>query len=183
MTAVAIDGLQLVLRAAAFAAERHSQQRRKGIESTPYINHPLAVARVLCEEGGIVDPELIAAALLHDTVEDTPTSMAELKRAFGERVAGLVVEVTDDKGLDKLDRKRLQVEHAAHISRDAQQIKLADKICNLRDILASPPVDWPTARKMEYFDWAKAVVDRLRDANPALARRFDAEYARKQSVA
>ena len=171
MTAVA-----LILKAAAFAAHKHKDHRRKDANATPYINHPLAVALALCEKGGVEDPAILAAGLLHDTIEDTETTYEELRGQFGARIAGLVVEVTDTKFLGKKTRKRLQVSRARRASAAAQQIKLADKLCNLRDILASPPADWTEARKRAYFDWAKQVVDRVRGANPGLERRFDGVY-------
>jgi len=81
--------------------------------------------------------------------------------------------VTDDKCLDKAERKRLQVEHAPNISRRAKLVKLADKICNLRDIAAAPPAGWSVERKREYFEWARAVVDGLRGVHPGFERLFD----------
>jgi guanosine-3',5'-bis(diphosphate) 3'-pyrophosphohydrolase len=166
-----------LLRALAFAAHKHRDQRRKDAEASPYINHPIALADVLVNEGGITDIEVLCAALLHDTVEDTDTTTEELERAFGARIAGTVAEVTDDKTLAKAERKRLQVEHAATISREAKLVKLADKICNLRDVAARPPAEWDLARRREYFEWAKSVVDRLRGVNPRLEAAFDAAYA------
>ena len=163
----------LVLRATAFAALKHRDQRRKDAEASPYINHPIALADLLWDLGGVRDPVVIAAALLHDTIEDTETSATELRRAFGAKVAGIVGEVTDDKRLPKERRKELQIEHAAHISKSAKLVKLADKICNLRDILASPPKDWSIEQKREYFEWAKKVIDQGRGTNPKLERRFD----------
>jgi guanosine-3',5'-bis(diphosphate) 3'-pyrophosphohydrolase len=145
------DRLGLILKAAVFAAEKHRGQVRKGADATPYIYHPIAVAEALAKEGGVTDPDLIAAALLHDTIEDTPTVHDDLVEAFGERVADLVAELTDDKRLPKARRKELQVEHAPHLSDGAKQIKLGDKLCNLREMLASPPADWPAARRAEYF--------------------------------
>lgn len=177
------DGTRLLLRAAIFAAHKHREQRRKDADATPYINHPLAVAAVLAEEGGVRDPELLAAALLHDTLEDTETSCEELRGRFGERIAGVVAEVTDTKFLRKRARKRLQLARAGRASREAQQIKIADKLCNLRDILAMPPADWTPARKREYFDWAKAVVDEVRGVNPRLEVRFDGVYQAALAVA
>ncbi len=126
--------LALLFRALAFAAHKHRDQRRKDAEASPYINHPIALAEVLAGEGGIADVEVLAAALLHDTIEDTDTRFEELEREFGARIAGMVAEVTDDKNLEKSERKRLQVEHAAGISPGAKLVKLADKICNLRDV-------------------------------------------------
>ena len=171
--------LTLILRAAAFAAERHRGQPRKGADASPYINHPLAVADLLAHDCGERDPDILIAALLHDTVEDTKTTLAEIKQAFGRAVAGIVGEVTDDKSLPKAERKRLQIQHAAQLSAPAKLVKLADKICNLRDLDSSPPVGWSLERRREYFDWAKQVVDRLRGTHAHLEQLFDAAYAKR----
>ncbi len=171
--------LALLFRALAFAAHKHRDQRRKDAEASPYINHPIALAEVLAGEGGVADVEVLAAALLHDTIEDTATTPAELREQFGERIAGIVAEVTDDKSLPKAERKRLQVERAAAISPGAKLVKLADKICNLRDVAERPPAGWDVDRRREYFDWAKRVIDGLRGAHPGLESAFDAAYRRK----
>lgn len=173
-----MNNLDLVLRAAVFAAERHRGQRRKGADAAPYIQHPLAVARALTEEGGVTDAEVIAAGLLHDTIEDTLTVHDDLVREFGDRVAGLVAELTDDKRLPKAVRKQRQVEHAPQLSRDAGQVKLADKLCNLRELIVSPPGHWSAERKTAYFEWSMKVVDGVRGANPELECRFDEAYAK-----
>lgn len=173
-----------VIRTIAFAADRHRNQRRKDADASPYINHPIALANVLANEGEIEDEDVLVAAILHDTIEDTETTEYELVHLFGQRVANIVSEVTDDKSLPKAERKRLQVEHAAHISRRAKLVKLADKICNLRDVAQNPPADWPLERKQEYFDWAKAVVDELRGGHPGLEALFDEVYrAGKEALA
>jgi len=169
----------LILKALEFAAHKHRDQRRKDAQASPYINHPIALAGVLASEGGVTDAVVLSAALLHDTVEDTQTTPAELRAAFGERIAGIVEEVTDDQNLPKAERKRLQVEHAAHISREAKLVKLADKICNLRDVAERPPAQWDLRRRQEYFEWAKKVIDQLRGAHPELEAAFDAAYRRK----
>lgn len=169
------DSLRLI-QALAFAAKRHRLQRRKDAEASPYINHPVALVEVLALEAGIDDADVLCAALLHDTIEDTDTTRAELADRFGERVASIVAEVTDDKALPKTERKRLQIEHAAVMSREARLVKLADKICNLRDIAESPPAAWPMARRREYFDWAAQVVDRLRGTHAGLERLFDRAF-------
>jgi guanosine-3',5'-bis(diphosphate) 3'-pyrophosphohydrolase len=171
--------LALLFRALAFAAHKHRDQRRKDAEASPYINHPIALAEVLAGEGGISDPEVLAAALLHDTIEDTATTAEELRAQFGERIAAIVAEVTDDKNLPKAERKRLQIEHAAGISEGAKLVKLADKICNLRDVAERPPAKWDLQRRQEYFEWAKKVIDRLRGAHPGLEAAFDAAYRLK----
>jgi len=172
-------GLSLILKALEFAALKHRDQRRKDALASPYINHPIALANVLTREGGVSDPVVMAAALLHDTVEDTETTPAELREMFGDRIAGIVEEVTDDKNLPKAERKRLQVERAAHISREAKLVKLADKICNVRDVAYQPPAKWDLTRRREYFEWAKAVVDQMRGLHPGLERKFDEAYALK----
>ena len=171
--------LTLLLKALAFAAHKHRDQRRKDAEASPYINHPIALADVLVNEGGITDVEVLCAALLHDTVEDTDTTSEELLAAFGSRIARIVAEVTDDKNLEKADRKRLQIEHAPGLSPAAKLVKLADKTCNLRDVALRPPAQWDEARRREYFDWAKRVVDGLRGVHPRLEAAFDAAYARR----
>ena len=157
-----------LIRAAQFAASRHSTQRRKDKARSPFINHPLAVAAILSVEAGIADLATLQAALLHDTVEDTDTSLAELSRDFGEEVALLVEEMTDDKTLPSPRRKAQQIEHAPQLSPKASQIKMADKIANLRDIAISKPRGWTRGRCRVYFDWAKAVVDRIPHRHPVL---------------
>jgi guanosine-3',5'-bis(diphosphate) 3'-pyrophosphohydrolase len=170
--------METVLRAAAFAAEKHRKQRRKDVEASPYINHPIQLAYILVQ-ADIEDPIVLAAALLHDTVEDTQTTLDELEIVFGYEIARIVAECTDDKQLDKLERKQAQVDHAATLSPRAKLVKLADKIANVSDIDGAPPAGWSVERKREYFDWAKRVVDRMRGANAALEARFDAEYAKR----
>jgi guanosine-3',5'-bis(diphosphate) 3'-pyrophosphohydrolase len=162
-----------IMRALAFAAFKHRDQRRKDIEASPYINHPIALAAVLADECAIDDPDVICAAILHDTIEDTKTTPEELARNFGTKIAGIVAEVTDNKDLPSEDRKRLQIEHAGTISREARLVKLADKICNLRDVAKSPPAKWSLERKQEYFDWAVAVIAGLRGTHPQLESLFD----------
>lgn len=159
--------------AVAFAADRHRHQRRKDAQASPYINHPIALADVLANEGGVTDTVVLCAAVLHDTIEDTETTADELQQLFGAAIAAVVLEVTDDKGLDKAVRKQLQIEHAAHSSREAKLVKLADKICNLRDLLASPPAGWSLQRQQAYFDWAVQVVAGLRGVHPGLEAVFD----------
>lgn len=171
-----------ILRAIAFAADKHRDQRRKDADASPYINHPIELARVLASEGGISDAAVLCAAALHDTIEDTDTTAEELEREFGREIAEIVAEVTDDKDLDKAERKRLQIEHAAHASPKAKLVKLADKICNVRDILASPPAGWNASRRHEYVDWAAAVVDGLRGVHPPLEALFDAVVARRAEI-
>jgi guanosine-3',5'-bis(diphosphate) 3'-pyrophosphohydrolase len=168
--------IEPVLAAAFYAAEKHAQQKRKGVAGTPYVNHLLEVAHLIAAHSDDADTNLIVAALLHDVVEDTPVTAAEVAERFGSDVAGLVAELTDDKSLPKEKRKALQVENAPRKSPRAQLIKLADKISNLRSIISSPPADWSYERKRQYFDWAKQVVDGLATPNPRLKAEFDDIY-------
>lgn len=174
-----IDGTGLVLRAARFAARKHRDQRRKGVDGEPYINHPLDVAHVLWAEGDVHDPEVIAAALLHDTLEDTQTTLLELRGEFGERIASLVAEATDERSLDWRSRKKLQVSRARTASEGARLVKLADKICNLRSLLASPPASWSVDRQRAYFDWARMVIESMRGTHRDLESRFDEVYRQR----
>lgn len=162
--------------AALYAARRHAGQVRKGAAKEPYVNHVLEVAARLAEAHP-EDEALLLGGLLHDIVEDTEGTEAEIAGLFGAEVAALVMEVTDDKSLPKPERKRLQAVHAPHRSDRAKRIKLADKASNLAAIVDSPPA-WPLARKAEYLAWARQVTDPCRAASPALAAAFDAEAAR-----
>lgn len=172
-----------ILAAIAFAADKHRNQRRKDAAASPYINHPIALANVLANEAGIDDERVLIAAILHDTVEDTETTVQELVRHFGQEIADIVLEVTDDKSLLKAERKQQQIDHAPTISRRAKLVKLADKICNLRDIASSPPAGWSLRRKQDYFDWAKAVIDGLRGVHPSLEYLFDTAYKARPTKA
>jgi guanosine-3',5'-bis(diphosphate) 3'-pyrophosphohydrolase len=163
-------------RAFHYACKCHSQQKRKGAAGEPYVNHLADVARRVAEATGGADVNLIAAALLHDTIEDVGVTREDLVITFGEHVAGLVVEVTDDKELEKHERKRLQVVNAEKKSDRAKMLKLADKASNLRAIVASPP-DWPVERKLEYAAWAESVAVGLRGVNERLEQELDAAIA------
>lgn len=170
--------ISLILRAVRFSAEKHKNQRRKGVEGVPYINHPIAVAELLWTVGEVRDVNVICGAILHDTVEDTGATPAELAEHFGSAVSSLVLEVSDDKSLPKSERKRLQIEHAPHLSAGAKQIKLADKISNINDVAGSPPADWPLQRRIDYLAWADSVVSGLRGSNKKLEQLFDESLSR-----
>jgi guanosine-3',5'-bis(diphosphate) 3'-pyrophosphohydrolase len=166
--------MSLFARAAHFAAVKHRAQRRDTIDQRPYIEHPLEVAKILSEF--VDNPITIAAAILHDTVEDTTATYEELVEQFGREIADTVMEVTDDKTLPKEERKRLQIEHAATISNGAKCIKMADKISNLRSLNEEVPVGWTRERVRAYFVWSKKVTDRCAAACPPLARILDDLY-------
>ena len=168
---------RLLIDALAFAADKHRTQRRKDPEASPYINHPIALARVLSVEGRVRDVKVLAAAVLHDTLEDTKTTYEELHERFGPAIAGIVREVTDDKTLLPAERKRLQIEHAGELSHRARLVKLADKISNLRDLTLNAPSEWSLQRRRDYFDWAKKVIDKVRGTNKKLEGAFDDAYA------
>jgi len=173
---------RLLIKAVAFAAEKHRLQRRKDSEASPYINHPISLAELLAVEGGVTDNTVLCAAVLHDTIEDTQTTEDELRLAFGDAITDVVLEVTDDKSLSKEQRKLLQVERAAKASDNAKLVKLADKICNLRDIMNYPPQGWDTERKRAYFEWAGRVIDQIRGIHPELERKFFSLYERADKL-
>ncbi len=164
--------LARLMSAAHFAAQKHAAQRRKGEASEPYVNHVIEVAHLVSHTLSAPDPDILMAALLHDTIEDTGVTTAELAERFGDEVAALVLELTDDRTLPKAERKRLQVEHAGKRSLRAQTIKLADKISNLRSIVNSPPAGWDSVKKHEYLDFCVRLYDQLTDPHPYLAAEF-----------
>lgn len=155
------------------AARWHVSQRRKGVAQEPYINHLLEVASLVTEATGGADPSVVIAALLHDAIEDQGVTSHTLTIEFGQRVAGIVMEVSDDKMLPKEERKRKQIQGAGKKSHKAKLIKLADKTSNLRAIATRPAADWSVERRLEYVDWAKAVVAGLRGASLWLEGQFD----------
>lgn len=171
--------LTLLTRAADFAARAHVAQHRKGLAEEPYVNHLTEVATLLAQATGGEDAELIAAAYLHDTLEDTATRYEDLVAQFGPDIARLVGEVTDDKSLPKVERKRLQVETVTKKSARAQLLKVADKTSNVRALVSSPPAGWSKTRLLEYIEWAEAVVSQVRGRNPIL----DAEFIAARDTA
>lgn len=176
------NDLAKLLEAVSFAAKKHHKQKRKGADGEPYVNHVLEVANLLANVGGVADYDVLIAAVLHDTVEDTATTNEEIKERFGAAVAALVAEVTDDKSLPKARRKELQIEHAPHLSTGARLIKLGDKISNVRDVSENPPAGWSLQRRREYVDWGERVINGLRGANADLEKHFDelVEAARRK---
>ena len=173
-----VSELKLLLKALSFAAHKHRDQRRKDVAASPYINHPISLAGILSNEAHITDINVICGALLHDTVEDTETTLEELEAEFGPTISKIVDEVSDDKAFSKEERKQHQIDHAAHASDAAKLVKLADKISNLRDVADNPPPAWSMERRKAYFDWAKQVIDQVRGAHPGLEALFDEAYGR-----
>ena len=173
--------IALILRATEFAAHKHRDQRRKGEIQRPYVGHCIEVASLLANVGRVVDDNILVAALLHDTVEDTDTTRDEIGSRFGLTIADLVMEVTDDKSLPKQQRKDLQVQHAPTYSPAAKLIKIADKISNVREIAEDPPKKWKKKRRREYFDWAEAVIDGMGSVNPDLEELFQETLTRARS--
>jgi len=166
-----------ILDALVYSSIKHQHQTRKDTEQTPYIIHPIGVANHLLTLGNVREADILIGALLHDTVEDTDASFEEIELIFGKRIERIVREVTDDKSLPKMERKRLQIEHAPHKSREAALIKLGDKLYNLNNLLNNPPPDWTKERIDEYFQWAAKVVNGLPPVNSALKNAVDGTIA------
>ncbi len=171
-----------LVAALAFAARKHQDQQRKGRAHRPYINHPIAVLQILWDVGGVRDATTLVAALLHDTVEDTDTTLDEIRDTFGTAVTDVVREVTDDKSLPKAMRKQLQIQHSGSASEPAKLIKLVDKIHNVREIASDPPEGWSERRMGAYLDWAGLVVTQIRGANAALEDEFDRAIAQARQA-
>ena len=174
----------LILKAAHFAAQKHRTQRREDEDASPYINHPISVALAVAQIGGVDDPEILAAALLHDTIEGTEITPEELEDQFGKQVCKYVLEVTDDKTLPKDERKQRQIEHAKKLSKGAALIKLGDKISNVTDVTDNPPADWDINRRREYLNWAEKVVGNCPQVNERMENKFQEvlNNGRKQLV-
>ncbi len=177
-----MNNLTTLIQAINFAAKKHHSQKRKGADGEPYINHPLEVLNLLTSVGKIEDFNVLIAAVLHDTIEDTETTKEEITKLFGAEVCETVLELTDDKSLPKPVRKQLQIEHAPYISKDAKQIKLCDKISNIRDVSENPPDGWSIKRRSEYVDWGEQVVAGLRGVNENLERYFDETVGRAREA-
>jgi len=167
-----VDVLRL-MRAMAFAARAHANQRRKGAAQEPYVNHLIEVAATVAEATGGADEDALIAALLHDVVEDTPATLADLEAAFGAEVARVVAENSDDMSLPKDERRRARIAAAPHKSARGRLVKAADLISNLNAMAASPPAGWPTDRKLGYLDGCRALMDAARGPNPGVERLFD----------
>jgi guanosine-3',5'-bis(diphosphate) 3'-pyrophosphohydrolase len=167
-----INNLTILTEAYKFSATKHTKQRRKGILDIPYINHPIEVANVLAHTNEYEDFILLAAAVLHDTLEDTETTFDELNSNFGSEISNVVLEVTDDMSLSKEKRKQIQIDKASGLSIRAKKIKIADKICNVLDILQTRYY-WNDRQKHEYINWSVQVVDKCRNVDDVLAREFD----------
>lgn len=167
--------MQTITKALDFAAEKHRDQRRKDKYASPYINHPIDVLNILVQSG-INATNILTAAILHDTVEDTDTTLDELVKEFGAEIASLVSEVTDNKALNKIERKKLQITHAASASSGAKCIKIADKLSNLSDLAANPPAKWSPAEIRGYFVWSYCVLEGTRGICAELDQRVNALY-------
>jgi guanosine-3',5'-bis(diphosphate) 3'-pyrophosphohydrolase len=166
--------LEPVFKALHFAAEKHRKQRRKGSEDTPYINHPIAVAYYLCNHAHITDLNVLTAAVLHDTLEDTDATPEEIEETFGADVLKLVLEVTDDKNLPKNARRREQEKTVDQRSHGAKLIRIADKISNIHDLFYTPPKGWDSDTQREYLNWTERVINKIKGVNPSLESMYDA---------
>lgn len=182
MTMLDVPAVEKLLCALAFAARKHNKQRRKDSQNSPFINHPIAVAQTLAHIGKVEDIATLQAAVLHDVLEDTDATPADLIEKFGHGVYNLVKEVTDDKTLPSAQRKERQLERAQSASPAARQILIADKICNVAAINPTDPPDWPAERKTKYILWADRVVDACRGCSPALEAHFDKVFAKRRSM-
>lgn len=161
-----------LLEAIFFVAQRHSTQRRKGPGGQPYVNHLIEAAALLSTVGGVSDVEVLMAAVLHDVLEDTPTTREEVLTLFGARVLELVDSVTDDKRLSRAERRQQVLDHLPHAANETKVIKLADLCSNVMTL----PSDWEPGRAREYLLWARSAAELCADSNPALAQLFSERW-------
>lgn len=168
--------MQQIFKALQYASIKHKGQIRKGRDRAAYINHPIAVANTIINVGKIEDENTIIAALLHDVIEDTDTTEQDISEAFNSEIAQIVLEVSDDKHLSIEERKALQIKNAPHLSDEAKIIRVADKICNIRDVIDFPPITWNKKRKIIYLNWTRNIVDQIRNTNISLETLFDKYY-------
>ena len=166
----------MIIKALQFAAEKHRGQLRKGNLKTPYINHPIKVAFVLETIGKVTDQNVLAAALLHDVIEDTDATHKDLVNLFNTKVADIVIEISDEKGLDRKVRKRLQIQDAKNLSYEAKIIRIADKLCNIQDNCGIDAPNWDYDRKYEYLQWAEEVVNQIKGTHEELENSFFDEH-------
>lgn len=170
-----------LINAISLASTLHRDQKRLDTNATPYINHPIAVAKLLFE-AGIHDEDILCSALLHDVVEDCAISISDIGNMFNDCIAQIVDDVTDPVGLDGEDRKLAQIQKVKNISYAGKLIKVADKICNIRDVLDSPP-NWSIEKKLKYFEFAQAVFNSANIDNPYLIEIFLNLMKKKQQIA
>jgi hypothetical protein len=176
--------MERILDSLTFAAKCHQHQTRKNAKKTPYITHPLTVAEKILTLGKVYDADVIIAALLLDTIDDTHATFQDVRNRFGDKVEGYVRELTQDKSLSTVKRKKLQIIQASSKSKGAATIKLSEKLYNLNNLLQDPPSDWTRERIDQYFQWAQSVVDNLPEANKPLkdeVHRVIQEYWKKQA--
>lgn len=157
----------MIREAADFAAKAHEGMLRKG-SRIPYIYHPMEVA--LCVAQMTADPDVIAAAYLHDVLEDTSATREELRLHFGNRVLEMVLAETEDKRLSWRERKAATVEHLATASREVKILTLADKLSNLHstavEYLMHGDRVWQrfNEKKKSSHQWYyKGIIDALQD--------------------
>lgn len=166
-----------VMEALGFAAQAHANQRRKGAAQEPYVNHLIEVAALTAQATQGLDETAILAALLHDVVEDTPVTLAELSDRFGPEVAVVVAETSDDMSLPKAERQRARIANAPGKSPTARLVKTADVISNLRAIGKSPPAGWGCDRQLGYLEGCRTLVSAMHGGHPGLERVFAATVA------
>lgn len=170
-------------KAIQWATRLHAGEERDGPNPLPYSTHPIEVMVALRRVGHVVDEDMLCAAALHDTIEDGVSSFGAIDKAFGPRVRNLVKELTrreptteQTKGLTKEQiwemRAWMLLEEIGAMSPDAQAIKLADRLINVRDAQRSK-----TGYKLERYLWQSREIRRIipRQVNPGLWDALDAE--------
>ena len=163
----------ILIDALNFAAEKHQYQRRNGYDRLPYINHLIKVVKTMMEVAQVTDEVILLAAILHDVIEDTDLTEEALAYRFNPKTAAIVRELSDDMTLEHAKRKQLQIVRAKGLSKAARMIRIADKVCNMRDLMSYPMIEWSVEKKRAYVKNSIQVVDEIRGTNAALENWFD----------
>ncbi len=168
---------ELVERARAFATKAHEGQTRFNKDKTPLVVHLEEVVSLVSESGG--SDEELAAAWLHDVVEDTPVLLTEVAKNFGDKVGAIVFGLTDPPefhGLHTLERKTAQAERICSLSNSVKRVKIADQTSNVRSVATDPPVHWDTQKCLDYIEGARKIVFECQDTNEFLFGKFCEAY-------
>ena len=163
--------IPLILQAIEFASYRHRFDKTRNDE--PYINHVINVCSLISVIGEEQDPETLAAAALHDTIEKTGTKGSEINFNFGENVFQIVLEVTDHASENDVEKFQQQFDRINGLSQKAKIIKLADKVANVKSLLSFPPEGWDLQKRSLYINWADRIINALRGTNKNLEEYYD----------
>lgn len=172
-----MEDKNIIEKAKAFATRIHADQKQNDVDASPRFPHFIEVAQLVTESGGSANE--IAAAWLHDSVEDTPTTLEDIRKEFGDEVADMVDGLTDPKGFEVLpvaERKAKQAERILTKSASVKRVKIADQSSNVRAVGTKVFLDMQGERAVAYLNGAKAIVEGCKGVSPYLDKIFQERY-------